>query len=110
LTLGKGRQTGRVYCEASPVRREYSLVCPHCHNSFTQELLSPPTDLPFVVDDPPECPECHRPMDLVRDVPLEAPDAGGMINVTLESNIFNCDQHGEFRVYISGVIDRPDGD
>lgn len=53
----------------------------------------------------PVCPKCHTEMTFVMEGPEEEMRSHGAgFTVPLASNIYRCDTHGHFRVYISGAI------
>ena len=53
-----------------------------------------------------KCDLCGRPMTFVERPKFEAGSDGGRINVTLASEIWECEEHGLWRIYTSGRRER----
>jgi hypothetical protein len=51
-----------------------------------------------------KCPQCSRTLTYVKDVPFEAHDQGAEIAVRLASSIYQCPDHGPWRIFISGKV------
>ena len=57
------------------------------------------------LDERPLCPTCQKPMNFARWVKEPASVEGSQITVPLDSKMYLCDEHGLWRVYISGAIE-----
>jgi hypothetical protein len=53
-----------------------------------------------------ECPSCRRVLTYVKEGPTEFRSSGDKIIGKLASDIFRCDEHGLFRIYISGAVEK----
>ena len=52
------------------------------------------------------CPSCQRPLTYLRDWPFEErPSAPSKFAVALASALYECPEHGQFRIYISGRVE-----
>ena len=53
------------------------------------------------------CPDCDQPLTFVRDLPLDDKEIRSNsqgFSVPLASSIYECPEHGQFRIYISGAV------
>ena len=54
-----------------------------------------------------DCPECGKPLRIIEKVPLHARDSGrSHLSTPLASWIYECDEHGRFRIDIAGNAKR----
>ena len=49
------------------------------------------------------CPVCHNNIPKVADWPTEMDTSGGQIVLSLASAVYECPQHGHWRIYVSGA-------
>jgi hypothetical protein len=49
------------------------------------------------------CPVCHGPVTHIQDWPDEVSGQGGQIVVSLASAVYECPEHGYYRIFISGA-------
>lgn len=49
------------------------------------------------------CPECKRDIPHIQDWPQESRVEGSQFVVSLASGVYECPDHGYFRIYISGA-------
>ena len=56
-----------------------------------------------------KCPTCKRAMKFVKDWPFEErPAPAGKFAAALASTQYECPEHGGFRIYISGRVEKID--
>ena len=54
------------------------------------------------------CPRCQHTLTYVEDVTSEVFGQHGTLTVPLASQIYNCPEHGHWRLYVSGRIEKVD--
>ena len=52
------------------------------------------------------CPDCGAPLVHVREMEMETRFEGGQFVVPFASQIYQCSNHGQFRVFINGKVER----